>query len=137
MADHDAFTAVDEAVVLLRCRIGEAIAAASMPTGNAPTLGQMIKTRRASLSMSLDDVARAAGCTKSHIWEMEQDRSRNPTVAMVYGLSQALAVPFAMMASAALATVLKSDRPADMSDDEWEEFIRRRGPQGNQPRPCA
>lgn len=25
---------------------------------------------------------------------------------------------------------------ADMSDEEWEAFIRRRGPQGSQPRPA-
>ena len=105
----DPFTDIDEAVRVLRRKIGEAIAAAAMPTGDAPTLGQMIKQRRGSLGMSLDDVAQAAGCTKSHIWEMEQDRSRNPTVAMVYGLSQALSVPFAMMASAALATVLAAE----------------------------
>ena len=109
MTGSDPFTAVDDAVVVLRRRIGEAIAAGSMPTGDAPTLGRVIRQRRDSLRMSLDDVARAAGCTKSHVWEMEQNRSRNPTVAMVYGLSQALSVPFATMASAALATVLAAE----------------------------
>jgi transcriptional regulator with XRE-family HTH domain len=63
--------------------------------------------------MSLDDVAQAAGCTKSHVWEMEQDRSRNPTVAMVYGLAKALGTPFPVMAAAALATHLAAQAAAE------------------------
>lgn len=102
----DHLAAIDEALTALRDRVSEAIAAAAMPKRSSVTLGEMIHQRRKALRMSLDQVAEAAGCTKSHIWEMEQDRSRNPTVSMVWGLAQALSVPFPVIASAALETVL-------------------------------
>jgi len=105
VTDH--LSGIDAAVFLLRERVSAAVASASISDwGASPTLGEVIKARRKAQSMSLDDVAQAAGCTKSHVWEMEQDRSRNPTVAMVYGLAKALGVPFPIMAAAALATHL-------------------------------
>lgn len=102
----DHLAAIDEALALVRQRVSEAVAAAAMPKRSSVTLGEMIKQRRDALRMSLEEVADAAGCTKSHVWEMEQDRSRNPTIAMVWGLAQALSVPFPVIASAALETVL-------------------------------
>ena len=42
--------------------------------------------------MSLQDVADAAGFTKSHIWELEQARSANPTVRAVWSVARALVV---------------------------------------------
>lgn len=42
--------------------------------------------------MSLDDVAQASGFTKSHVWELEKGRTRNPTVRAVWSLSAALGV---------------------------------------------
>lgn len=47
---------------------------------------------RAARSMSLEDVAQASGLTKSHVWELEKGRSRNPTIRAVWGISRALAV---------------------------------------------
>lgn len=102
----DHLVAIDEALSVVRLRVSEAVAAAAMPKRSPITLGEMIHQRRKALSMSLDQVAEAAGCTKSHIWEMEQDRSRNPTVSMVWGLSVALGVPFPVVAAAALKTAL-------------------------------
>lgn len=107
MADH--LARIDHAVSILRERIEDAVAAAAMPQGDSATMGEMIRQRRAALGMSLEEVGRKAGCTKSHVWELEQDRARNPTIAMVYGLSAALSVPFPIMAAAALATVLAKE----------------------------
>ncbi|WP_286748592.1 helix-turn-helix transcriptional regulator [Sphingopyxis sp. SCN 67-31] len=42
--------------------------------------------------MSLDDVAKVSGLTKSHVWELEKGRSRNPTVRAVWSLARALTV---------------------------------------------
>lgn len=53
---------------------------------------ERIKETRKARNMSLDDVAKASGFTKSHVWELEQGRSRNPTVRAVWGLSTALGV---------------------------------------------
>lgn len=55
-------------------------------------LGNRIKLLRALRRMSLDEVGQAAGLTKSHVWELEQGRSRNPTVNAVWGLARALSV---------------------------------------------
>jgi len=65
-------------------------------------LGDEIRRARKAERMSLDAVAVASGMTKSHVWEIEQGRSRNPTVGAVAGLSKALGVPFLRLAQAAL-----------------------------------
>lgn len=69
---------------------------------NILTLGEELKTARANARMSLQEVADRSGFTKSHVWEVEQGRSRNPTIGMVSGLSKALGVPFLRLAQAAL-----------------------------------
>lgn len=53
-------------------------------------LGAFIKSRRAALNMSLDEVAKRAGCTKSHVWELERGTSKNPTINMALALCDAL-----------------------------------------------
>lgn len=98
----DPLLAVDEALAQVRAKASEAIAKAGMPKRSKETLGELIKRRRASLGFSLEQVSEMAGCTKSHIWELEQDRSANPTVAMAWGISVALGVPFVEVAAAAL-----------------------------------
>ena len=55
-------------------------------------LGIRIKMLRDMRGMSLQQVADAAGMTKSHIWELEQGRSSNPTVNAIWGLAEALTV---------------------------------------------
>lgn len=51
-----------------------------------------IKETRAARKMSLDEVAAASGFTKSHVWELERGKSRNPTVRAVWSLASALGV---------------------------------------------
>jgi transcriptional regulator with XRE-family HTH domain len=53
---------------------------------------ERIRATRKARNMSLDDLAAASGFTKSHVWELEKGRSRNPTVRAVWGLSSALGV---------------------------------------------
>jgi transcriptional regulator with XRE-family HTH domain len=53
---------------------------------------ERIAATRKARRMSLEDVGAAAGFTKSHVWEVEKGRSRNPTVRLVWGLSRALGV---------------------------------------------
>jgi transcriptional regulator with XRE-family HTH domain len=65
-------------------------------------LGAEIKRARVDARMSLDEVGRAAGLTKSHVWELEQGRARNPTIKAIHGLSIALGVPFVHLSQAAL-----------------------------------
>ena len=53
---------------------------------------ERIKTTRKARNMSLEDVAAASGFTKSHVWELERGRARNPTVRAVWSLANALGV---------------------------------------------
>jgi len=67
------------------------------PKFDGTQLGTRIKLLRELRDMSLQAVADAAGLTKSHVWEMEQGKSVNPTVNAVWGLSEALSVSPAML----------------------------------------
>lgn len=69
---------------------------------NILTLGEELEIARRHASMTLQEVADASWFTKSHVWEVEKGRSRNPTIGMVAGLSRALGVPFQRLAQAAL-----------------------------------
>jgi transcriptional regulator with XRE-family HTH domain len=75
----------------------EAIAANHRGRFDGNSLGARIKLLRKMRGMSLEAVGDAAGLTKSHVWEMEQGRSVNPTVNAVWGLSAALSVSPAML----------------------------------------
>jgi hypothetical protein len=59
---------------------------------DAAGFGSRIKGLRALRKLSLEEVATAAGFTKSHVWELETGRSRNPTVRAVWSLAKALGV---------------------------------------------
>lgn len=54
---------------------------------------QMSRLRKAR-DLSLQDVADRAGLTKSHIWEMEQGRSANPTIDTAIRIASALGISF-------------------------------------------
>ncbi len=60
-------------------------------------LGTRIKLLRELRDMTLQSVADAANLTNSHVWELEQGRSTNPTVNAVWGLSAALCVSPSML----------------------------------------
>jgi len=47
---------------------------------------------RATRKMTLSDVAKASGFTKSHIWELESGKAKNPTVRAVWQLAHAFGV---------------------------------------------
>lgn len=59
---------------------------------DGPALGARIKLLRDLRGMTLQQVADASGMTKSHVWELEQGKSVNPTVNAVWGLALALTV---------------------------------------------
>lgn len=64
---------------------------------DGPALGARIKLLRGLREMTLQQVADAAGLTKTHVWELEQGRSVNPTVNAVWGLASALCVSPGML----------------------------------------
>jgi transcriptional regulator with XRE-family HTH domain len=56
------------------------------------TISVRIKALRSQRQLSLQELADRAGCTKTHIWELEQGRSRNPTIEMAVSVANALGV---------------------------------------------
>ena len=68
-------------------------------------LGETKRAIRAKRGMSLQDVADEAGLTKSHVWDLEQGRARNPTVETVLNLALALGLEPGTLAATAMADV--------------------------------
>jgi transcriptional regulator with XRE-family HTH domain len=64
----------------------------------------IIETRH-DLSLSLQDVADRACITKSHLWNLEQGRSVNPTIKTIRALADALSLPFSTVAQGAINDV--------------------------------
>jgi len=124
---------VERALRELASAVREEVAAIPDVVG---TLAEEIARARKESRLSLQEVGERSGFTKSHIWELEQGRSRNPTVGMIAGLSTALGVPFHRLAEAALNTLqaaregnnapgllrgLRPDRQAYQAGDKREE----------------
>src|SRR5437868_10782681 len=59
---------------------------------DAAAFGARMKGLRTLRKMSLEEVGKAAGFTKSHVWELESGKSRNPTVRAIWSLARALGV---------------------------------------------
>ncbi len=69
------------------------------------SLGALVRQHREALDLTLDKLGELAGCTKSHVWEIEDGRARNPTVKTVAGLAGALGLPLPLVFYAALKSV--------------------------------
>jgi XRE family transcriptional regulator, regulator of sulfur utilization len=67
---------------------GSATAAA---TAAPPRVGEQIQRLRAERKMTLDELSRAAGVSKSMLSEIERDKA-NPTIAVAWRLTHALGV---------------------------------------------
>ena len=95
---------IDRAIEEFRVEAMQAVADAAMQVSKTSNLSmkKMISSERGRLNLSLQTVADRAGITKSHMWELEQGRSVNPTVRTVHGLAQALGIPFISLAAGAL-----------------------------------
>jgi transcriptional regulator with XRE-family HTH domain len=66
--------------------------ATSVPASAAPPrVGEQIQRLRAERRMTLDDLSRAAGVSKSMLSEIERDKA-NPTIAVAWRLTNALGV---------------------------------------------
>jgi transcriptional regulator with XRE-family HTH domain len=76
------------------------------------TLGELLKSRREALVMTLEEVADASGCSKSYIWEVENHRGCKMSLVLAARLSVALGLQVSLMASAAL----ESERAASTKE---------------------
>lgn len=65
-------------------------------------LGELLKSRREALGMTLQDVADAVGSSKSHVWEVENDRYFRIGLPLAARFSVVLGVQVSMMAAASI-----------------------------------
>jgi transcriptional regulator with XRE-family HTH domain len=65
------------------------------------SFGDYLKQRRECHDLSLSCAAKLVGCTKTHLWELEQDRSQNPTIKVLLGLSRAYKTDLGLLANLA------------------------------------
>jgi len=70
---------------------GTAAAPTNPATTAPPRVGDQIQRLRAERRMTLDDLSRAAGVSKSMLSEIERDKA-NPTIAVAWRLTNALGV---------------------------------------------
>lgn len=68
------------------------------PPAEPPKVGAVIQRLRQSRDLSLDDLSRRAGVSKSMLSQIERNQA-NPTVAIVWRLSNALDVPIGELLS--------------------------------------
>ena len=66
------------------------------------TLGQLLKSRREALGLTLEDTADATGSSKSYVWELENGKSYRMSLPLAARFAVALGLHINMMASAAL-----------------------------------
>ena len=66
-------------------------AASASAVAAPPRVGEQIQRLRAERRMTLDDLSRAAGVSKSMLSEIERDKA-NPTIAVAWRLTNALGV---------------------------------------------
>lgn len=59
----------------------------------ASTFGVRLRTMRMKSKLSLQELADKIGASKAHLWEMEQGKTKNPSLALLTELSRALGVP--------------------------------------------
>lgn len=58
----------------------------------AKRIASVMVERRTALDLSLQQVSDRSGLTKSHVWELEAGRSKNPTLNAMVGIARALGV---------------------------------------------
>lgn len=103
-------------------------------------LGARIAELRRATGESLQDVADSVGVTKTHIWELERGRTKNPSLAVIEGLANHFKVSIASLVnedinaqdtSQQLARMFRQAReidPADLQvlDDMIQSFRKRK-----------
>lgn len=63
------------------------------------TLGQLLMRCRKHCGFSLEQAAEEVPCSKPYLWELEQDRARNPTLRLCLGLASLYGLTLDRMAA--------------------------------------
>ncbi|AWI90236.1 hypothetical protein C0214_19435 [Methylobacterium sp. DM1] len=67
------------------------------------TIAARMRELREARGLSLQDVAARADLAKSHVWQIEQGKSANPTIATTVGIARALGVSLDYLAGLSTA----------------------------------
>jgi transcriptional regulator with XRE-family HTH domain len=89
------------------------------------TVGERIRYLREGANQSLQDVATAVGCSKSHIHELESGKSNNPTINLLRGLAIHFMVPVTALVETPVTAQYQSRHTADIASSEGnQEFYK-------------
>ena len=89
--------------VATRSASPQSAASRAAPAAEPPRVGATLAALRQSRALSLDELSRMAGVSKSMLSQIERSQA-NPTVAVVWRLATALGVPLAELLGGAPAT---------------------------------
>ncbi|CAM2155519.1 hypothetical protein PT2222_330099 [Paraburkholderia tropica] len=82
------------------------------------TLGELIKSRRKAQGMTLEEVADAAGCSKSYLWEIENRVGYKVSLLNAVRISVALGIHINLMASAVLESATSAGQKIEIARAE-------------------
>jgi transcriptional regulator with XRE-family HTH domain len=87
-------------------------------------LAERIRKAREKAGMTLDQLARAAGVSKTYVWELEQDAegAKKPSAELLLKIANALSITLADLME--LPSVRVDNRPVEISES-LREFIER------------
>jgi len=71
-------------------------------------LGELIRTRREALGLTLEETADAIGCSKSYIWEVENHKGYKISLLLAARLAIGLGLQVSMLAASALESEKES-----------------------------
>ncbi len=74
------------------------------------TLGDRVRELRIRKRQTLIDVAEATGASKAHLWEIEQSRSRNPSLDLLKKLAEHFGTSVAYLVDESIGDQSKADR---------------------------
>lgn len=88
------------------------------------SLAERIRKAREKAGMTLDQLARTAGISKTYVWELEQDTegSRKPSAELLLKIANALSITLADLMG--LPSVKTDNRTVEISES-LREFVER------------
>lgn len=97
-----------------------------MDAGPFPTVGSLIRERRASLGMTLQRLADLAGCAKSYLSLIEHDQRDSPSHELLEKVERALAMEPGRLVQAAKWHAMPPEMRREMTQLQSTERIARR-----------
>jgi DNA-binding XRE family transcriptional regulator len=97
--------AIDTLLAQLREAVAAEIASAggSAVPADIGDLASLVRGARKKAGLTLEELAKLAGTSKSHIWETENGRAVRPSIHFLNDLARALGLPLSHLCAAALA----------------------------------